>query len=78
MERLAEIYSSDSSKFTNVSKSEKQKRIQKIADFGSRLKRIQNDFHRLESSGEDTDIESGINRERSEDGEFESTKGKTN
>ena len=49
-----------------------------MADFGARLKRLQNDFHKLESGGEDTDIESGINRERSEDGEYESTKGRTN
>jgi len=78
LERLAEVYSSDGSKYSNISKSEKQKRIQKITDFGERLRRLQADFNRLESSTGGSDLETGINRERSEEGEYEATKGKTN
>lgn len=79
LERLAEIYNTDNTKFTTVNKSEKQKRVQKIADFGERLRRLHADFSRLESSsGSVNDLETGINRERTEDGEYESTKGKTN
>ena len=79
MERLAEIYNTDGTKYANLSKNEKQKRIQKIKDFGERLRRLQADFQRLESStGDSNDLETGINRERTEDGEYEVTKGKTN
>jgi hypothetical protein len=78
MDRLAEIYNSDSTKYTNVSKSEKTKRIQKIKEFGERLRRLHADFVRLEGSSGSVDNESGINRERTEDGEYEATKGKTN
>ena len=61
LERTAEIYSTDSSKFLDVSKNEKAKRIQKVTDFGERFKRLANELNQLESGGSN-DIETGINK----------------
>ena len=80
LERMSSIYETDPSKFANVSKKDKDKRMLKIKEQGVRFKRLESDFNHLESnsSTQTNDIESGINRERSEDGEYEATKGKTN